>query len=622
MRRIGSWLTVMVVLLLCSAGTRAGDRPPTDKIGKPIDAVACKPIVASSGSLHDLKGREATVVVFLSLECPVSSSYVPLLCELARQYQDKGVAFVGIAVNEDLDPAELARQVRDFKFTFPVIRDVNHAAVAAFQARRTPEAFVLDSRFVLRYRGRIDNGYAARLKKNRQVTRHDLQQALDEVLAGKPVTEPATVAVGCPIVRERPERAAGTGVTFYKDVLPVLQNHCQTCHRPGAVGPFSLLTYRQAVNWASDIKEYTETRKMPPWKPVEGPAFHHERKLSERDLATLAAWVDGGTPEGDPKDAPPPRRFTGGWQFGKPDLMLIPEADFQLAASGNDVFRCFVLPTHLAEDRYVVAVDLRPGNPRVVHHSLLFLDTTGRARKLAQAEQERKKGAAERESGPGYSTSMGVGFAPTGALGGWAPGQQARELPDGTGYYLPRGSDVIMQVHYHRDGRPEADRTTLGLYFAKKPVRRRFQSLVIPGRFFVIPRGEEHYHVQGSVWCRNECTLYSVMPHMHMLGREVKIRMTPPNAPTRTLIAIKDWDYNWQETYFLKEPISVPAGTRFDIEAVYDNTDNNPSNPFHPPRPVFFGQETTNEMCYGFLGVASDRPGRIRADRRGPEAKP
>src|SRR5262249_54573713 len=148
----------------------------------------------------------------------------------------------------------------------------------------------------------------------------------------------------------------------------VLQNHCQQCHRPGSVGPFALLTYKQAVNWASDIKEYTQSRQMPPWKPVEGIAFYNDRRMSDRDIATLAAGVGGGTPAGDPKDAPPPREFTDGWQFGKPDLVLTPSDDFVLGGGGRDLFRCFALPTGLTEDKYVVAIEVKPGNPRVVHH--------------------------------------------------------------------------------------------------------------------------------------------------------------------------------------------------------------------------------------------------------------
>jgi mono/diheme cytochrome c family protein len=508
------------------------------------------------------------------------------------------------------------RRSEDFKLPFAEFADPEGTARAAFAAEVTPEAFVLDAQGVLRYRGRIDNAYAARLQKNSRVTHHDLRRALDDVLADKAVRVAATQAVGCPFPRPVAAKAAAGSVTFHRDVFPILQQHCQTCHRPGEVGPFSLMTYRQAVNWAQDIKAFTQSRKMPPWKPVAGPAFHGERKLTDREVATLAAWVDGDTPEGDPKDAPPPRRFPEGWQLGKPDFVLTVSDSFQVGGGGADLFRCFVLPTNLPADQYVTAVEVRPGNSRVVHHALLFLDTTGQGRRLERKEQGRAETEEGTDHGPGYTTKMGIGFVPSGGFGGWAPGQMPRVLPPGTGYPLPKGADVILQLHYHRTGRPEADRTTVGLYLAKQPIQKRFQSLVVRGPFlFRIPAGEERYRVEGSITVREDCEIYSVIPHMHMLGREIKVTMTPPGGPPQTLVAIADWDYNWQESYFFQQPIPVKSGTSFEIEAVYDNSARNPNNPNEPPRDVYFGEQTTDEMCFGFIGASSGKPGRIRVER-------
>jgi len=216
---------------------------------------------------------------------------------------------------------------------------------------------------------------------------------------------------------------------------------------------------------------------------------------------------------------------------------------------------------------------------------------------------------------------MGVGFAPSGTLGGWAPGQVSRHLPADIGYFLPKGSDVVLQVHYHRNGRAEKDRTQIGLYFAPKPVSKRFQTIVVPGRFFFIPAGVEDFKVKGSVWVDQDCDIHSVMPHMHMLGKEIKVTLTPPDGEAQTLVAIKEWDYNWQETYFFKAPLKVKAGTRFDIEALYDNSAKNPRNPFNPPRIVKLGEQTTDEMCFGFIGATSDKPGRIRSLREAPKGK-
>jgi peroxiredoxin/mono/diheme cytochrome c family protein len=504
------------------AGPAAAEETAGSRLGKAIDNFSLPDVSGKPVALRDFKDRKAVVIVFLSFDCPVSSSYAPTLAALHEAYSGRGVAFLGVSCNSDEDAAALAKHVKEFKLPFPVVRDDKLVAADALAARSTPEAFVLDRDFVLRYRGRIDDTYAKRLVKNRRVTHHDLRDALDAILAAKLVDRPSTEAVGCPIQRDKETKTAGT-VTYYRNVLPILQKNCQTCHRPGEVGPFSLLTYKQAVKWAPDIKEYTQSRQMPPWKPSAGAAFHNDRRLADKDIQTLAAWVEGGTPEGDPKDGPAPRRFNDGWQLGKPDLVLSMDGEFQLAPSGRDVFRWFAMPTNTTEDKDVVAVEVRPGNPRIVHHALLFIDTSGEARKLEMQEKEREKKPDEVDSGAGYNGAMGFrGFRPRGGLGGWAPGLGARYLPEGTAYHLPKGADVVMQVHYHRDGRLEKDRTQIGLHFAKKPAEKRFQSLVIAGArggrnpFFVIPKGNDHFRVHGAIKVEQDCDLHTIMPHMHI----------------------------------------------------------------------------------------------------------
>jgi mono/diheme cytochrome c family protein len=564
-----------------------------------------------------LPEAKATVVVFLSFDCPVSNSYAAALAELAKEYGAKGVSFVGLCPC-DLTPAEVEKQAKDFRLGFSIYKDDGFVATDALKAVTTPEVFVLDRHSILRYRGRIDNGYYARLKKNPQVTSYDLKNALDDLLAGRAVSQPATPSVGCPIVRERPAAVANASVTYHRDVAPILQTHCQSCHRPGEVGPFALTSYKQATNWGTDIKEYAADHKMPPWKPAAAAhAFADDRRLSDKDIATLAAWVDGGMPEGDPTSAPPPAKFVDGWQLGPPDLVLTVPADFTIGPSGTDLFRCYALSTGLTEDKYVVAYEVRPGNRRVVHHTLNFIDTSGRGRAMEKEQQDKDKDAADLpDHGPGYSRRMGVGFLPRGGIGGWAPGQQPHVVPAGVGFALPKDSDIVLQVHYHRTGRVETDRTQVGLYFAKKPVERTIQPVVIspsirnPLNFF-IPPGVEEYSIKGTIWLADDCTIYSVMPHMHLIGRRIAVTMTPPDGKPETLIAIKDWDYNWQETYYFKEPLKVKAGTRFDIEGVYNNSRNNPFNPNDPPKLVRFGEQTTNEMCFGFLQTSGEKPGPV-----------
>jgi peroxiredoxin len=600
------------VLLLVSGSPSSADDPTTTHLDKKIANI---PLTDASGKttyLYDIKDKKAIVLVFLSFECPVSKSYSPLLTETANDYS-KDVAFIGLSTNQDESPAEVARNAKEFDLPFPVLLDKKFAAADALAAEATPEVFVLDSDFVLRYRGRIDDGYYARLKKNQQVTQNDLGQALGEILSGRPISTKATVVVGCPIIRPKKKANDIGAVTYYRDVLPILQNNCQQCHRPGDVGPFSLMKYSQAVNWATDIKDYARSRQMPPWKITAGLSFHNERHMSDREIAILSAWADRGTPEGDPKDAPPPVKFPEGWRLGEPDLVLTVSDEFQVGPSGNDVMRCFVMPTNLSEDKFVQAIEVRPGNTRVVHHSLIFIDTEGNGRRLEkeQVAKPRKDphGGNDLDKGPGYFGGMGPGFVPKADLGGWAPGQLPHVMPDGVARFLPKGADLVMQVHYHRNGRVEKDKTAIGLYFSKKKVEHQYQGGVMVGSFFVIPKGTEKFKVKGTSYVTDDMTLQAIMPHMHMLGKEIRVATTSPEGKSELLFQIKQWDYNWQETYYFKEPLKLKAGTRLDLEAVFDNSANNPSNPFSPPRDVAFGEQTTNEMCFVFLGGTSNKEG-------------
>jgi len=605
------------------------DGPSRAKLGAKIPNLVLEGDKSQQLALYDLKDKKAIVLVFFSFECPVSNSYCQPLIDMHKEYEKHGVTFIGLTVNDDDTAAHVAKQARAFNLTFPVFRDRGLAAARALEADFTPECFVLDGNYVLRYRGRIDNSYSERLKKHQQVTKHDLRQVIGELLSGRPVAEPAMQAIGCPILRDEPKVAKTGNVTYHKDVLPILQNHCQSCHRPGEVGPFSLLTYKQAVNWAPDIKAYTKNRAMPPWKPSTGVAMHGERRLTDKEIATLAAWADGGTPAGDVKDAPPAREFTEGWRLGKPDLILSPTGDIVVGPSGKDLFRFFVMPSHLPEDVYVSAVELRPGNPSIVHHALLFFDATGQARKLESAEANKKAAPApidddhpqaktnpDWDKGPGFTSGMGIGIPRQGGLGGWSPGITPNFLPEGTGYFLPKNADVLMQIHYHRNGRVERDRTQVGLYFSKKPVERPYGAGVVAGgqgvgifrAFFSIPPGDDNFKLDGDAWATSDFTLYSISPHMHLLGKSIALSMTPPGGEKTTLLTIDAWDYNWQEIYFLKEPIQVKTGTRFHVDATYDNSPKNPLNPFNPPRRITWGEQTTNEMCYVFLGGTSRTP--------------
>lgn len=588
------WLPVLLAGAAAACGL-AGPPAARSAPQRAPAAPAAIPLTAPDGKRQPLakwEGKRATAVVFLGTRCPVANASSPTLRQLALRYRARGVAFVGVNSNPEETLSQVTAHARDFQLPFPVLKDDHQALARALGARVTPEVFVLDAQRRIRYRGRIDNAFATRTVRRRTVTSRDLEAALEDLLAGRRVRVAATQALGCAIVLPSSGVSSAASVTYHRDVAPILQQRCQDCHRSGQVAPFSLLTYSEARAWATEIKTFTQNRQMPPWKPEPGHGdFAGERRLTSAELDTLAQWVDAGAPEGNPREAPAPRQFPDGWMLGTPDLVLQVAEPFHVEATGEDLFRAFVLPTNLDEDRQVVAVEVRPGNPRVVHHVLNFIDTTGQARRLDA-----------RDPASGYrAPAGGVGFLPSGELGGWAPGNFPRFSPPGTGRLLPKGSDLVIQVHYHRTGKPETDQTTIGLYFAREPVTRQVRTWPLASLAIDIPPGAARHEVRGGMRVPVDVQVISILPHMHLLGKEMKVTATLPDGTTRSLVWIKDWDYRWQDTYRYREPLLLPRGTRLELVAYYDNSSNNPRNPSNPPRRVTFGEETTDEMCFAFL---------------------
>ncbi|HYI09249.1 MAG TPA: ascorbate-dependent monooxygenase [Thermoanaerobaculia bacterium] len=392
-----------------------------------------------------------------------------------------------------------------------------------------------------------------------------------------------------------------TGPTFSNEVVRIFQQHCQNCHHDGDIAPFSLVTYDEAKPHATLIKIMTQTRQMPPWKPADGCGdFLDERRLSDAEIATLAKWADAGAPEGNRADLPAPIDFSSGWRLGQPDLIFA-NAEAYTPPAGKDTYRCFTIPTNLTTDAWVRAVDTHPGNRAIVHHVLTFIDTTGASVALDEAEE-----------GPGYTCFGGPGFSLPGTLGGWAPGSPPLELPENVGFELPAGSRLVLQVHYHpHDGDShgvqhiDADRTELGVYLAAEKPAQAMRVVPLVNMGFTIPPHDANYRVDAELPIKTPfpIKIWFVAPHMHLLGRKMTVQMTPPNGIAQCLIDIQDWDFNWQGAYRYKSPIDVPAGSRLSLTAWYDNSTSNPRNPNNPPKPVSWGEETTDEMCLAFLGV-------------------
>lgn len=396
-------------------------------------------------------------------------------------------------------------------------------------------------------------------------------------------------------------------ITFNRDIAPILFNNCVTCHRPGEVAPFSLETYREARHHAKDIADLTLSRTMPPWKPELGFGdFRDVRRLTDAQIDLIQRWVKAGRPEGDAADLPPLPKFPAGWTLGQPDLIVKMPKAYTLRADGSDDYRCFVIPLHLKQNTYVTAVDFRPDNPRIVHHALFFLDTMGRGRDL---EDESSDGL------PGYYSAGGPGFLPSGGLGGWAPGVTPRFMPEGVGRLVRRGSDLVVQIHFHPSGKIEHEQATFGLYFAKTPPQKLLIGSDHSTRRIDIAPGDSHYVIDSKFTVPVNVELAGVFPHAHLLCRQIKVTATLPDGKTLPLIWIKDWDWNWQGGYFYRKPIQIPRGTEIRQQFIYDNSTGNIHNPNTPPKRVRYGEQTGDEMSLVFYDILINRDA-LQADAR------
>lgn len=534
-------------------------------------------------------GAAAVAVVFLDPGCPICQRYAPTLNELAAT---KGVALYGVVSNPTVTRAEAAGYADGYALSFPVLFDGAGHLAAWLKPTHTPEAFVLTPGGDVKYRGRIDDWYAARNRPRAVAGTHDLKDALAAVAAGRAPAAAKTEPIGCEF-----EGGAAEAVTFNRHVAPVLFAQCAACHRPGQVAPFPLLTYRDAKARAKTLVAVAADRTMPPWKAEPGYGrFHDERRLSDREIAVIRAWVAAGAPEGDAGDLPPAPAFADGWQLGTPDLVVKMPEPFTVPAGGPDVMQMFAIPVTIPEDKMVVGFEFKPGNRKVVHHVICLLDSSGTAKRLDAADP-----------GPGYlGSKVGVGFVPTGGLGWWTPGMEPRFVPEGTGRFWTKNSDVVLQVHYHPSGKPEVDQSEFAVYFAKKPPAKVLGGVGLENWDIDIPAGEPNYRRTAAYKLPVDVTFVGTQPHMHRLGTEMKVWAEPPGGQPVPLVHVKNWDFWWQGYFSYREPVKLPKGTVLRLAATFDNSAGNPANPNRPPKRVTWGEGTDDEMCLCGFEVTCD----------------
>jgi hypothetical protein len=386
---------------------------------------------------------------------------------------------------------------------------------------------------------------------------------------------------------------AGAAPSFYRDVLPILQDRCQECHRAGEIAPMPFRTYQETRPWAKAIRDAVRARTMPPWfadEPADGtaphflaPRFLNDRRLSAAEIATLAGWAESGAARGNPQDAPPPRVWAAGWNIGQnigyPDEVFEIPKVFEVPAKGEVEYQYFAVPTGFKEDRWVREIEVRPGSRKAVHHVVVYIREAG----------------STWTHGPTKSDILQV----------WAPGTAAEIWPEGMAKLIPAGSDLVFEIHYTPNGKPTADRTSVGVVFAKSPPEKRVITLQMSNERFVIPPGDPNYRV--TVWgsLPNDALLLGFFPHMHLRGKAFEFTRIREDGQPETLLKVSHYDFYWQLAYRLAKPLVLKKGTRLEWIAWFDNSPNNPRNP-DPTAEVRYGQQSREEMMIGFFDVAVD----------------
>lgn len=582
-----SWM--IVAALLCGTVLATGEEPQGERtaaeagIGSQFAGFTLRDFRGAEHSYEALTAdSQLVVVIFLGTECPLAKVYAPRLGRLAEEYRDRGVTFIGINANRQDSNTEILHYARVHQINFPVLKDVGNEVADSFDAERTPEVFVLDPQRKIRYRGAIDDQYGVGVTRD-HVNQEYLRNALNELLAGQPVSVPLTAAPGCWIGRVRETNPAGD-VTWSNQISRLFQKHCQSCHRPGQIGPFPLLEYDDVLGWGDMIREVVEQERMPPWHADRRYGhFINDARMTEEEKELIYQWVADGQPEGDPAELPPPREFVDGWDIPDPDqVVYMSDEPFTVPAEGIIEYQWFEVDPGFTEDKWVKAVECRPGNSAVVHHVTVYFKPPGFLN---------------------WNLKLGDRIN---LLGGFSPGKRPVEHPgwQGMARYLPAGTKLIFEMHYTPNGTVQTDRSSIALSFADPAeVKKQLSVVVVADTEFEIPPHEAAHRVEADYTFDEDSLLYAMSPHMHLRGSEFRFEAFYPNGDREILLDVPNFDFNWQTYYQLVDPKPIPKGTRVHCVAHFDNSAENLANP-DPTATVRWGDQTWEEMMLGAMAIA------------------
>ncbi len=551
------------------------------QIGRYIADLEFQDVAGESHRLSDWADRKGVVIAVTSTSCPLSKKYLPTLVRLAQKYSKEGLAFILLNPTETDKADAIQAAARELGDAGVYVHDQQGTLSSAFSLTSTTDALLLDSSRTVRYQGAVDDqyGFGYSLEAPRK---NYLISALEEYLHGHPVVITATEAPGCQLAPETPA-IPQADVTYHNRISRIVQSNCIECHRDGGVAPFSLATPADLAAHAKMIETVVTQGTMPPWfaVPVEGEKsspWINDCSLNELDKNHLLGWLKSDRPIGDPKDAPLETQFPSGWTIGNPDLVVKFPEPVPIQATGVMRYKNVVVETGLDEDKWVQAIEVRPGAPDVVHHILVF------ARGPVSKSGNRKN-----------SPNDEINY-----WGIYVPGNSKQVYPQGFARKLPKGSQIRMQIHYTPNGKATEDLTQVGFVFASAAPDNEVKTASLVNAWFEIPPGATNHQDSAKIKLPSDVTVLGFLPHMHLRGKACRYEAITPDGKRETLLDVPRYDFNWQLLYRYTEPRTFAKGTTLKFNAAFDNSDKNPANP-NPKATVHWGDQTYDEMIVGYI---------------------
>jgi hypothetical protein len=547
-------------------------------IGRVVEDLNFTDAAGVAGKFSDFAAQKALVVLLTSADCPLSKKYAPTINALHFEYKNRNIAFLLLNSAHDSKDA-VAGAIERNKFEMRYAVDADGSVARSLNAQTTTEVFVLDSSRRLIYRGCIDDQYGLGYEQDKP--RHEyLRKSLDALLTGVRPEVTATSAPGCELALGTIEETKVTA-TWHKEISRLVQKSCVDCHRTGGNAPFPLTDYENMKRKRNAVRRVVKNRSMPPWHAdhmIGGP-WANNRRLSDEDQALLLNWLEAGAAEGDPRDAPAPRTFTEEWQIGKPDVIVQIPNPVKIPATGRLGYQYIDVKLNFPEDRWVSAIEMRPTQPELVHHSQVFVSFNGKL-KIEQSPSN--------------------GGRPDCYFGAMVPGDTYQIFPKNSAKLLPKGASLKFEIHYVPNGVAAEDQMRVGLIFAKERPEFEVRSFDIRNSMFNIPPGADGKAVSTEYAFPKAARLLSFQPHMHLRGKSFKVEALYADGKSETVLSVPRYNFNWQTSYRPLNPIEIPGGTKIKVTGWFDNSANNPANP-DPNVTVNAGAETTDEMlvCFG-----------------------